>query len=145
MRKAALCRSIRLPVLLVCLSAIGCKADGINPHDTTLYKLMLLGEVAKQFSENEVDCHQFTSLAEYLAEARKANFITEEDYERGYYERDGWGRPFRYETRSAGKKQLILVKSHGDNGVWENGKGDDLSIQIESINGQLGYRTKPSQ
>jgi hypothetical protein len=43
-----------------------------------------------------------------LTEATKSGFITESDYERKYYEKDGWGRDFMYKT---GRLHLICHRN----------------------------------
>lgn len=44
--------------------------------------------------------------------------------------RDGWGRPFIYERKSA---KVALVRSVGGNGIDEGGQGDDIQRDIPPV------------
>jgi len=43
---------------------------------------------------------------------------------------DWWGRPFKLNVRAEGPRTAIRITSSGANGVFEDGQGDDLYLEI---------------
>ncbi len=43
---------------------------------------------------------------------------------------DWWGRPFKLDSRAEGPRTTIRITSSGRNGVFEDGQGDDLYLEI---------------
>jgi hypothetical protein len=51
------------------------------------------------------------------------------DYEHSQLIADGWGRPFRWKVLHQGTDKVITITSDGDDGVSQDGSGDDLFIE----------------
>jgi hypothetical protein len=46
------------------------------------------------------------------------------------YLRDAWHRPYHLEIRASDHGTVIRITSSGANGIFENGQGDDLYVEI---------------
>jgi hypothetical protein len=110
----------------------------------TYHRLIVLGEIAREFEEAGVDWPALDSAQKYLTVAARRGFVSDADYSLKRYERDGWNRPFRFVTKNVGGHASIVVASAGSNGIWENGAGDDISIEIVREKEAVVYRLNPT-
>jgi len=57
------------------------------------------------------------------------------------YLHDSWGRAYKLDIRTEGQKTVMRITSSGANGVFEDGEGDDLYLEVilggETVKGKL--------
>src|SRR5262249_38029473 len=116
-----------LPLVLVLTLPLilgnGCGLpSGNTPTDRTIYKLWIMGEVAKRFKPDEV--RQFGTLRDFLSSAKERNYI--EEIHPGYYEKDGWGGAFQWAVVDRADAVVVEIRSLGRDGIHDTNGGDDL-------------------
>src|ERR1700730_203421 len=105
----------------------GCYRTNDNPPKTrTCGKLIAFGDVIKQGWREKIDVRKFDSLPNLILVLHEKKLVDDWSYEDKEYEVDGWGRPFRWEKIQTDNKTMIRILSAGQNGLWEDGQGDDL-------------------
>jgi hypothetical protein len=58
------------------------------------------------------------------------------------YLTDAWHRPYQLEIRTRDNQTVIRITSSGANGVFENGQGDDLYVEITVDGKDVQMQTK---
>jgi hypothetical protein len=125
------CWKVGTALALVILLS-GCSNRDMNSdRNVTIFKLRVLGEITTALVQDGVNLRQIHSVQELLAAAHASKRVTEYDYIQKYYETDYWRRAFRWaiSTNQEGET-VVQITSDGKNGIPEDGKGDDLYIEI---------------
>jgi hypothetical protein len=106
---------------------IGCSkvSDEHQGQAATRAALKWWGETIIALAESGVDMRTCNSMDEVLSKWKGAFEI---DFP--FAERDYWERPYSWSLEVAGEDTLIVIASAGRNGVWEQRKGDDQSVEI---------------
>jgi len=118
---------LSLSACLVLLS--GCSVDETKrPIGETLYRLDALSELVLRLKESGHIVCQYGSVDDLLEDARAKGMIREAEVDR--LSTDYWGRPYRWEVEVRPPDTVIRIISSGRDGVFENGEGDDVSIEI---------------
>jgi len=116
------------------VSHVGCtRLDSDMPSVKTRYRLNIIGEVVQECVKRGINMQKIKSLADLLSVANENGLIPECQYLNREYERDFWDRPFRFIIKTQGIQTLIRIMSDGPDGISQDGKGDDLFIEIELL------------
>jgi hypothetical protein len=75
------------------------------------------------------DCKQVQSLKDALDLSEKKGFVTSETRKK-LREADPWWNPYIFERKVADDQIIFRLISQGENGVFENGRGDDITCEI---------------
>jgi hypothetical protein len=106
--------------------------DGITDKSFTIMQLGDLCTITElMIVVGEIDVTQFDSLDKLLDAASKEKLLDSKRYENGWYSRDSWKNEIRMRVTQKEQTTLIEFISPGENGVFEDGKGDDLVRRCE--------------
>jgi hypothetical protein len=103
-------------------------SDRNQANGETTAALKRWGETIMVLHEMGTDLEKYASTAEILAEWEASGVFDTTDL--GPFKHDYWGNPYRWETRRENGEIVIRIGSNGRNGIWENGEGDDLYLEI---------------
>jgi hypothetical protein len=132
-------------IALAAATTYGCAMDRRPAYSKTLNQLKVLGDSGSRLIEKGEDIFEYNSLNSFLAAAAKNGYVAESDVRGKYFEQDGWENPLMYEMMKNGDK-ILRISSLGENGIWENGEGDDLFVEIRLLeNGNVRVMYKPAQ
>jgi hypothetical protein len=126
------------------LTVTGCHRDS-DLHEseaTTYHSLALWLRALVRGQEEKVSVDHLASLTEVLDTLAENHLIEPTDRKR--LEVDGWGRPFSFRVQNEANSQKIRIISSGKNGVFQEGKGDDIVLEITiRRNGKLDVTVWP--
>ena len=116
--------------ILVWIGGCHHESDQNEDEAQTRYGLRLWGETLTTLFEAGEDVRQFKSCEDVLSKYKDSTLVSR--YQLIRMKCDYWGKPFKWNiARQSDKHFIIHVISAGKNGVFENGKGDDLYVEIE--------------
>jgi hypothetical protein len=118
-------------VLLVGIALLpGCTkmSDSNQAEGETCAGLRSWGTTIAQLLEMGVHMEEYKSTGDVLEKWGDSGLI--EKNERLRMERDYWGRPFEMHVNRTNDGIVARVSSAGGNGIWENGLGDDLYVEV---------------
>ncbi len=113
-------------IAIVVLVGPGCRNYTNNASHWTSIDLMKMGGSFRRFSFDE--CQRAQALSDMLKTAMERKIITE--VVREQMERDAFGRPYVFQRTVADDRIVIRIISVGQNGVFEDGNGDDLVCEL---------------
>jgi hypothetical protein len=124
------------PTLMVGLMLLsGCsKHSDTNQAEAETYAgLEAWGQTISVLSEMGINLSQYKTTEEVLSKWKNTGVI-EQDYLHRM-EADYWSQPFDWSTRTEGESFIVRVASWGRNGINENGRGDDLYVDVVIVKG----------
>jgi hypothetical protein len=90
------------------------------------------GSTVSNVLKNKLDMvENYKSVREVLNSWEKKELL--EMGSRPNLEKDYWAREFKWEVQRKDEELLVKITSAGKNGVWENGGGDDLFVEIRVV------------
>jgi hypothetical protein len=116
----------------IALVICGCPSDAHMREDITCHNLIELRDIISAFVDLNPGLDFSTTCLEprvLLRRAESLGLCAEGDLER--YEFDAWSRPYLWSARinPHGATEVAVI-SKGENGVFEDGRGDDLVLRI---------------
>ncbi len=103
-------------------------SDRNEANAQTVSALKSWGESIIVLHEMGIDLEKYHSTDVILLEWKGTGVFDTTDL--GRFEHDYWGNPFRWELRRENRDVVVMIGSNGRNGIWENGEGDDLYLEI---------------
>jgi hypothetical protein len=140
-------KRLYLSCFLLCILVwiVGCSSsrdlDKNDAEAQTRFDLWLWGETLTTLVKAGENIEQFKSCEEVLSKYKEGDLLT--PYERTHMKNDYWGKPFNWSIiRKPDKYFIITIISAGRNGVFENGKGDDLYMEIECTDDRMNPKIR---
>jgi hypothetical protein len=120
-------------MLLICfLGGIGCLAIGEDgPDYWTKFRLRKLGSACANLTVQDVQA--ISSLRDLLDAAVSKGRLQGKAAD---FETDGWNKQMRYVIANDDRCTKLQIVSSGPNGIFEQGRGDDLFVEIKYWDGK---------
>lgn len=124
---------VKLMITVVVIVATGCITRGPD-YDTgkTFSDLRSLADMVVALFRNNLNLTNCQSVEDMLAAAQEARIIGKADAEYEWHKKDQWCKPFRWEARHQSGETIVRILSDGRDGITQDGKGDDLVVEIRS-------------
>jgi len=124
----------RALVVTVCLLS-GCQRQKIyDQRDqyslATRWNLGAWASLVVALNESQIDGKPI-DLTQFKTTDDLASIIHGGDFD--FINHDAWDRPFEWSVRTEGERTIVRLTSYGNNGINENGEGDDLYLEVTFV------------
>jgi hypothetical protein len=136
MRRVSGERWLSAIVITTCAGVLSCrKSDADMPKDITNNKLRQIADAVASSVANGAMLNEKETLNDpksLLLAAYDRGAIPEGEARDRVFEFDGWGNPFAWSSKEDLSGSIaVRILSRGSNGLLENGRGDDLWLDLE--------------
>lgn len=119
--------------------AAGCSnGNDVNSATLTASRLDTISLIIIAMHEDGIECGKLRTIDDFIKRSDDTQMISKKDIATHRLEQDAWGNPFHWRLQSEAEAITISVISNGQDGVLQNGKGDDISLVVT-----IPHRGKP--
>jgi hypothetical protein len=133
MRKLFACTACLAVLVLAMFACVYTYPESFQ-ESTTIESLRMFGEtMAFLYEEDKEPVPSCDSLADVLNLALKHGYIRQDEIDKQRYLTDGWGNKLHWKKDQGRDATVIVIISSGRNQVYEEGQGDDYSVEVRFL------------